>query len=467
MTTATSHPVATDISQAIPLMAEQIQIALSEISKLESPQKNHQARLAVKLPLLDPLSWLQTQRASERIYWSDRDTNFETAGIGIADQTKIDPKLSEQLFANDSWGADIPESGATRYFGGHRFSPVTHVSDQTWDSFGDGRFILPRFELYASNDQTWFICNLIPSRDRDAKDKILWQLSQVLFTDSKQPSDMPCILGRTDLPNHTEWASGVRTVLTSVADGDISKVVLARRSTLQFENVIDPVCLLHRLKSRSSGCYHFLFQFDSSAAFVGASPERLFRRTGRRMESEAIAGTRPRGATADEDVRMERELASSEKDITEHNFVVEDITSVIKSLCSDWNILANGDSDSLMKLASVQHLITRFEGQLDNGHSDLSIVSMLHPTSAVGGVPSAKALRMIEALEPFDRGWYAAPVGWIGPDSAEFAVAIRSGLVTDNILHLFAGAGIVDGSSAENEWCEIDSKLANFLAALS
>ena len=81
-------------------------------------------------------------------------------------------------------------------------------------------------------------------------------------------------------------------------------------------------------------------------------------------------------------------------------------------------------------------------------------------------MPTTKALRMLDDLEPFDRGWYAAPVGWLGGDAAEFAVAIRSGLVGGHALHLFSGAGIVDGSIADDEWREIDSKLTNFLAAL-
>lgn len=467
MTTVTSHPFATEISQAIPLMIEQIEAVLLDVTPPDaSPWPKH-LRLVVQIPLLDPLEWLQIQTVAKRIYWSDREAAFAMAGIGIADQEKIDPKLWDPAFSSALRGKDAPESGATRYFGGYRFGRFTHVADQTWSSLGAGRFVLPRFELYSANEQAWFVCNLIPERDRKAKAKILRQLSQVLFIDEQQSSDLPKLLERIDLPNRKDWDSGVRDVLTSVADGELSKVVLARRSTLLFDEAPDPVRVLRRLKARSSGCYHFLFQFDSAAAFIGASPELLFRRTGRRLESEAVAGTRPRGVTADEDIRMERELIGSEKEIIEHRFVVDDIKRVMQQLCQSWKVLDNGDGDSLMKLARVQHLITRLEGQLDNGRSDLDIVSMLHPTSAVGGAPTTRAMQMIEELEPFDRGWYAAPVGWLGGDSAEFAVAIRSGLVAGRTVHLFSGAGIVDGSSAEDEWREIDSKLANFLAALS
>lgn len=467
MRTLTSHPAAADLSQSIPLMTEQIEAALPEATIPDpSPTPKH-VRLVVQIPPLDPLEWLQIQTVAAQIYWSDRDAAFAMAGIGITDQEKIDPKLWDQDFFAALRSKDTPESGSTKYFGGHRFGRFLHVADQTWNSMGAGRFVLPRFEIYSANEKTWFVCNLIPERDRKTRSKILRQLSKVPFADSPQPSDLPTLIERIDSPNHAGWVSAVRHVLSAVADGELSKVVLARRSTFEFDDAVDPVCLLRRLKARSSGCYHFLFQFDSSAAFIGASPERLFRRSGRRMESEAIAGTRPRGATADEDIRMELELVGSEKDTVEHRFVVDDIQRVMEKLCQNWKVLDNGDGASLMKLARVQHLITRLEGQLDNGRSDMDIVSMLHPTSAVGGVPKTSAMQMIETLEPFDRGWYAAPVGWLGGDSAEFAVAIRSGLVAGRMLHLYSGGGIVDGSSADDEWREIESKLANFLAALS
>jgi menaquinone-specific isochorismate synthase len=94
-------------------------------------------------------------------------------------------------------------------------------------------------------------------------------------------------------------------------------------------------------------------------------------------------------------------------------------------------------------------------------------MTALHPSPAVGGVPPGKALEYIREHEPFDRGWYAGPVGWIGPNSSEFAVAIRSGLVHDNTLSLYSGAGIVDGSTPEDEWNEIDTKLSSALSALT
>ncbi|NBB72314.1 MAG: isochorismate synthase, partial [Bacteroidetes bacterium] len=96
----------------------------------------------------------------------------------------------------------------------------------------------------------------------------------------------------------------------------------------------------------------------------------------------------------------------------------------------------------------------------------LDAVHALHPTPAIGGVPTEDALQAIRAQEPFARGWYAGPVGWIGPDAAEFAVAIRSGLIRDNTLALYSGAGIVDGSAPDSEWEEIEQKISDFAAVL-
>jgi len=120
-----------------------------------------------------------------------------------------------------------------------------------------------------------------------------------------------------------------------------------------------------------------------------------------------------------------------------------------------------------MKLVRVQHLMTGIEGELNKDISDQEILECLHPTPAVGGYPQDKAKELIAEIEPFDRGWYSGPVGWISKDSADFAVAIRSGLITKNKLRIYAGAGIVKGSDPDNEWNEIESKIATFLKVLS
>ena len=118
---------------------------------------------------------------------------------------------------------------------------------------------------------------------------------------------------------------------------------------------------------------------------------------------------------------------------------------------------------SVLKLEQVQHLYNKIEAVLKEDVTDTDLLTALHPTPAVGGLPREAALEKLAALEPFDRGWYAAPVGFLGRDRAEFAVAIRSALVRENRVNLYAGAGIVEGSVAENEWQELENKISGFI----
>jgi menaquinone-specific isochorismate synthase len=418
-----------ELSQALPAMAELMEstLAVSSVEQFES----RPIRLSVGLPAMDPLHWLAGQTATDRLYWSDRAGAFEMAGIGVADQINANP-------------GDVPGTELSRL----------------------RKKLTPECEP-ARNGQSRFVCNLAPHTDRERRAELIRALKNVTFTIDDSSPISPSQIGRIDLPDRTAWQAGVEAILKAVNDDQLSKVVLARRTTLEFDVAPDPLRLLRHLKARSTGCFHFCFQFSGSTTFVGASPERLYRRVGRHIESEAVAGTRPRGATSDEDTRMSRELLASEKDVTEHAFVVNDIARVLKQICRQWRTVEGDAAGSLMKLARVQHLVTRLEGELADGYDDSAILTSLHPTSAVGGVPTSGAIPMIEKLEPFDRGWYAAPVGWVGNDAAEFAVGIRSGLVDGHKLHLYSGAGIVQGSSAEEEWREIDSKLSGFLAALN
>jgi menaquinone-specific isochorismate synthase len=189
----------------------------------------------------------------------------------------------------------------------------------------------------------------------------------------------------------------------------------------------------------------------------------LYQRNNGTIYSEAIAGTRPRGKNEFEDCVLERELLDSDKERREHAFVIESIQESLNSLCKE--VIASKEI-SVIKLRRLQHLYSKFHGKLKDNISDADILSALHPTPAVGGVPGKEALEQIQTMEPFHRGWYAAPIGWIGYNSAEFAVAIRSGLVNGKSLALYSGGGIVEGSDVNSEWHEIENKIGNFLKAL-
>jgi isochorismate synthase EntC len=156
-------------------------------------------------------------------------------------------------------------------------------------------------------------------------------------------------------------------------------------------------------------------------------------------------------------------LLSSPKDRLEHYYVVEDMLRCLDRLCDR---LDAGASPHVLELATLQHLMTRARGHLKSGTTTGDILATLHPSPAVGGSPRDAALAAIRELEPNSRGWYAGPVGWYARDQAEFAVAIRSALLTENEMCVFAGAGIVQGSTPDDEWQETENKALAFLNAL-
>ncbi|MBW1752272.1 MAG: isochorismate synthase, partial [Deltaproteobacteria bacterium] len=233
-----------------------------------------------------------------------------------------------------------------------------------------------------------------------------------------------------------------------------------------FSDNLNHFTILQKLKDKASNSYKFCFQPEDNLAFIGASPELLYYREGRKLKSEAVAGTRTRGRTSREDQGFGEELLGSEKDLREHRYVVDSVKDAFVSLTPP-SLNCNNMSVSLLKLARIQHLIARFDIKLKDSVSDAELIETLHPTAAVGGYPRDKAVEEIGRLEGFNRGWYAAPVGWVKQDAAKFVVAIRCGLVKNNCLSLYSGAGIVRGSVPDNEWDEMNNKIDMFLSVLT
>jgi menaquinone-specific isochorismate synthase len=156
---------------------------------------------------------------------------------------------------------------------------------------------------------------------------------------------------------------------------------------------------------------------------------------------------------------LREDLLHSAKDLSEHSYVSKGVREALEPLCEELEI---EDHVSEMKLARGRHLRSKVRGTLREGVTDAGLLDAMHPTPAVGGYPRSEALEEIRVLEPFDRGWYAGPVGWIGADASEFAVGLRSGLVRGQTLALFSGAGIVAGSVPDEEWAEIEQKIGDF-----
>ena len=421
------------------------------------------ARIQISVENIDVTGWLSSQTAPMQVYWCSRDGGFEMAGVGVADVLMADSRdATARVLADVARGIETGDA-ELRYYGGLRFYDL-HPTDGLWRSFPACRFVLPRFELVREAGRTRLVCNLRPQGGEAEIQSALAQLDTLQFTPAPPDQPLHKPTGRDDCPDRAGWARNVSAALADLQDGALGKIVLARRSSLEFDAPPHATDLLRRLKDVTPECFHFGFQINRSEAFVGASPERLYRRRGRALETEAVAGTRPRSGDEQADAELGAELLHSDKDRREHEFVRDAIRATLEPVC---RTLRSDSEMSLLKLARGQHLFTGFQGELREGLSDAALLGLLHPTPAVGGCPTDEAVRRIRQWEGFDRGWYAAPVGWIGRDAAEFAVAIRSALVRGNSLALFAGAGIVTGSTAEGEWDEIEHKIGDFIRILT
>ena len=439
------------------LLADRVSRALSDarLESLADPVERI-ARLAVPAGRVNPFRWLSEQRMFPKVYWSGREGRAGVAAVGIADLREAG--VSEGPGSLSKLLALLPDSGVSgaRYYGGARFDPLGQP-DEEWAAFNAYRFVLPRFELHAG--ETMLVCNLVLPRDMDDASKIVQEIEDLSLPEGASGALLPAPMFREDSPDFQGWRENLERALSAFSEGRLGKVVLARRAEFGFRRNLDPTLLLESLKAATPGCFHFYAEPESGTAFLGASPERLFRREGRSVESEAVAGTRPRGVSSMEDEGLRDDLLHSAKDLSEHTYVSKGIREALEPLCEE---LEMEDCVSEMKLARGRHLRSKVRGTLEDGVTDAALLDAMHPTPAVGGYPRSEALEQIHVLEPFDRGWYAGPVGWIGQEASEFAVGIRSGLVRGRTLALYSGAGIVAGSVPEEEWAEIEQKIGDF-----
>ncbi len=260
------------------------------------------------------------------------------------------------------------------------------------------------------------------------------------------------------------WCAAVADAVRRIEAGDLAKVVLARDLLVAADVPLDPRRLLGRLAARFPDCWTFAVD-----GLLGATPELLLRRTGRRLSARVLAGTAPRGAGS-EDARLADALLHSAKDRAEHRLAVDSLVAALRPYCTDLGVPAE---PGLLTLANVRHLATdvtatqRRRGAA--GTADLlDLIGAVHPTAAVGGTPTDRATALIGELEAMDRGRYAGPVGWLDArGDGEFGLALRCAELTGpTTARLFAGCGIVAGSDPAAELAETQAKFAAFRAAL-
>lgn len=294
-------------------------------------------------------------------------------------------------------------------------------------------------------------------------------LHRMAMPHTPQPFTPPRARAIVAHPPGERYEQGVRQALARMdEDPGLRKLVLARTLRISLEQPMDVPQVLGRLWRHNPHGYTYAMPLDAagSSYFLGASPELLVRREGRRVTLHPLAGTTTRHTDPAMDARQARALLDSSKDLREHAIVVEAIRAVLRPLCSRLHIPAQ---PSLTSTAHLWHLGTPITGELgDPAVTALDVAIALHPTPAVCGLPTMAARRAIADIEPFDREYFAGAVGWCDAHGdGAWSVAIRCAQSTGRELTLYAGAGIVPGSVPEQERLETGNKLRTMLDALA
>lgn len=347
-----------------------------------------------------------------------------------------------------------------------------------WAGWPDARFWIPRTMLLADASGTRAVLSTWV-RPADQRDAVVTTLMGELAGLSRTPahkhgqgSGMAPRVGRnawTSLEGEDSWNARVEAACELIGNGGLDKIVLARATRLKVPRgaSIDPLRTLMNLLENHPASTCFAIGNDDGSFFMGATPETLLKVVDGWVETHALAGTAPRGASPREDDELAAALVASAKNREEHGVVAHALRERLAAHCSV--IETGGDEPPhLVKLTHVQHLETLMRGKLVGGRHLVALAAELHPTPAVGGFPRDPAAHYLAESEPLARGWYSGPVGVIdAAGEGTLVVAIRSMMLRGDRAWAFAGGGIVATSNPRDEWRETELKLAGITDAVS
>lgn len=413
-----------------------------------------------------------------RFYWEQPASGFALAAGGRAlgwhargarRFASVSAAVEGALAEAEAW-APAGESplGAVAVGG---FSFFDAVDARAWPGFEPADLGLPAWAVVRAGDTSHWLVQTAAAGDEQAADvrarveaglTRLRAAGAAVLPDADAPA-VGRVAGMDPPEARAHWTGVVRTARDAIRGGQLRKVVLARPLDLECTPAPDPLVMLARLRSAYPDCTCFLADPGAGQAYLGATPERLAKMDSGRVTLGALAGTFPRGATPEADAALRRLILESPKEREEHAIVVDAICAALES-CGRLDL---PDEPEAVAFKNVWHLFTPITLVPEAGLSLLGLVERLHPTPAVGGLPREAALDLMRRLESFDRGWYGGPLGWLNArGEGEFAVTLRSGVVSGGHVRLFAGGGIVAESDPEREFEETRFKFQPLLGAL-
>ena len=429
----------------------------------------------------DPMLFLRQAKGGPRGFWARADrwvahsgavATLSVDGHGSTDRFSAIEAEARDLFEVGPFVGDEPR-GRNRFYGGFSFR-ADHSAVGVWAGFTSALFHLPEFELEGRRRTApRLTARAVVGPDQAGADRALGLLLMRTERICQRLRELSgCENGpRPTIPTtRTEserggWDSAVTDALAAIAGGEVSKVVLARTMDVTTEQRLDPVEVAQHLWEENRGSHVFLFEPAEGCPLVGAAPETIATMSRGAFHATAVAGTVARGETPEEQRALAARLLASEKDGMEHRIALDDMVARLGPLAHEVHAQP---APHVLTLARIQHLEAEIRASVPGGTSVLTVLEALHPTPAVCGLPRDDALAFLGRAEPFERGWYAGPVGWFDLEgNGVFAPALRCAVARDHQWRLFAGAGIVAGSDPGLEWEETSIKFEPVLRALA
>ncbi|NPC42331.1 isochorismate synthase [Nocardioides sp. zg-1230] len=381
------------------------------------------------LPRQEPVSWLR--RGEGLVGW----------GVAARLETSGPTRFSDAVkwWAETVARADVEDQVAEPGTGLVCFGAFAFA-----DEPGDSVLVIPQVVVGRRGDRAWLTTVSVEAP---------------VLTPAPAPEPPVGLVFSDGARNGEEWMSVVAEAVRRITSGDLEKVVLARDLIATTDEPLDVRWPLHRLAAQYEMCWTFHVE-----GLFGATPEMLVRRERGLVTSRVLAGTIRRTGDDERDLALAATLARSSKDLEEHEYAVRSVADALEPHCSSMNV---PEAPFVLHLPNVMHLATDVNGVVHDDATSLQLAESLHPSAAVGGTPTVEATRLIAEIEGMPRDRYAGPVGWMDASGdGEWGIALRSAMVTESGVRLFAGCGIVASSDPEAELAESQAKFVPVRDAL-
>jgi isochorismate synthase len=460
---------------------ESLLASLPELVGRAAAGRNRRTLVSVTVPIEsdDPCAVAFASRlASDRWFcWEQPDRGFALAALGVAHEatSRGEARFGDVAAECLATGRDalvvqpagLPAGAGPVWAGGFAFDPEG-ASSPPWSSLPPAMLTLPEVSICRSDGAAFLTVNAVVRPGEDARGRV-GALEARLAGLRREPLPMldPHPTSQAEIRSARppgDFEAMVAAATARIGAGKMRKVVLAREVVVSSPSAHDPAALFGSMREQFSSCFCFCCG-TPEAAFFGASPELLVRRSGASVSTVALAGSTRRSSDPAVDDHLGEQLLRSDKNRREQRIVSERIVRTLRPHAVWVEAAAEPE---VIKVANIQHLGTPVIAQLAEPRSAVELAGLMHPTPAVGGEPRERAVAVIAEVEGMDRGWYAGPVGWMdATEDGEFCVGLRSALLRDREAHLYAGVGVVAGSDPAAELDETEIKLQALLPLLA